>query len=116
VAFIKDKKIQVISQSLHISRLAIFTYLHLNKVISSTRYNALKKKLEEEYQRRKLEKQQQNEINKASRKLRGSSPQPIYSPLEKDIYAHAYLEGAIDEYSVISSHLKTKDIDEILYG
>ena len=112
---IDSSELKKISQSLHVSRLALFTYLFMNKRISSNRYSQLKKQLDAEYKRKKEEQEQKKKQNESSGiKSQGRAPKPIFSPLEKDIYASAYFEGVCDEYRVLS-HFKTKRLDSILY-
>lgn len=116
VKSIDDSELKRLSQSLHVSRLALFTHLFVNKRISSRRYSQLKNQLEFEYKSIKEEREQKKKRNESSGiKQQGRTPKPIFSPLEKDIYASAYFEGVCDEYRVLS-HFKTKSLDSILYG
>ena len=109
---IADSRIQSLSEKYHISRLALFTHLATNKIISWQDYNKFKQELDEESEQKELKKQLDKSQGKRSA---GRSSQPIFSPLEKDIYASAYFEGVVDEYRILS-HFKEKDLDKLLYG
>ena len=107
-----NSEIKELSDSCHISRLALFTYLATSNKISWAKYSELKKELTEHYIEEKERQRMQQELD--GKPKGGATPKPIYSPLEKDVYAIAYLDGVISEYRVLS-HFKTKDIDKLIY-
>ena len=107
-----NPEIKKLSQNYHISRLALFTHLASNNNISWEKYSELKEELAQNHRREKEEKKRHQELS--GRAKGGSAPKPIYSPLEKEAYTLAYLDGVISEYQVLS-HFKSKNIDEIIY-
>ena len=107
-----NSEMKKLSEDFHISRLALFTYLATNNKISWEKYSELKEKLMQHYAEKKQKQKRQQEL--AGTTKGGFAPQPIYSPLEKDVYAIAYLDGVISEYRVLS-HFKTKNIDKLIY-
>ena len=115
-----DGAIKEFSEQHHISRLALFTHLALNKKISWPRYNELKEELQNSYaelaQKDKAEiEQKRKKAEQEGKPLIFGQPVLIASPLEKSIYSSAYFDGIIEEIDVLQ-RFKTKDIDTILYG
>ena len=104
--------IKKISNELHISRLAIFVYLAKEKRITWSTYNKIKNELEEEYQSIQEQEKLLREKDPKQNKGYGRAKE-IFSPLEKNIYSHAYLKGVVDEYDLIN-HFKVEDIETIL--
>lgn len=81
-----------LSRKNHISRLALFTRLYLDKKISYTNYNNVRNELAEEYRIR-----QEQEKMKNVEKKGGMAPKPIISPLFLQTMQHAYFKGIINE-------------------
>ena len=114
--------ISKLSYSHHLSRLALFTNLtpaNMN-IISWEQYKKIKEGLEEQFKKEQKAEKQKKEAEKLRLKELGIKPQgggtakAIHSPLEKDIYRHAYFEGVLSEYDLLS-RFKSKDIDKLLY-
>jgi Zn-dependent peptidase ImmA (M78 family) len=116
-----DQTIFAISKSSHISRLALFTHLAGCKKISWEQYAKIKNDINEQYR----EKQRQQELEKRRVKelgiatQGGGSPKPIKSPLVKEVYINAFLEGVVSEYQVLTHCApvnKKVSIEDIIYG
>lgn len=109
-----NKEIQAISNQKHISRLALFFHYASSEKISWIDYHSLRDELEKEYADKKQA--QKDEQNKNS----GFATQPpILSPLQKDIFVNAFLEGIVDEYTMrtqFKRYIKNKDLDGFVYG
>lgn len=108
-----NQTIQELSEKRHISRLAIFYHFaHTNK-IRWTKYNQLKESLQNEYE-------QQKQSSKDNQKTKGFKPPiPILSPLQKDIFINAFLEGIVSEYTMrtrFKRYIKNNNLEGFIYG
>ena len=93
--------IERISKRTHLSQIALFTRLLLDRKISSSNYNNVKSDFEEAFKERQAELQRVRELEKAQGKQqRGSAPQPIKSPLLISTIQTAFYEGVLNEYEV----------------
>ncbi|MDC3221559.1 ImmA/IrrE family metallo-endopeptidase [Gammaproteobacteria bacterium] len=117
------ERISTISQQLHISRLALYTQLAVNKQISWGKYKDLKLELHKDHQNkafeRELDKQRKKELAALTGKPQGGgSPKPIYSELEKKVYRYAFLSGVVEEYDILKHFRisKSTSIDRFVYG
>ncbi|MBN8570563.1 MAG: ImmA/IrrE family metallo-endopeptidase [Ignavibacteria bacterium] len=91
--------IKKISHETHLSRIALYTRLLYKNKISQTDYNFLKAEFEEQYKLKKEEEKKQKELDKIEgRKIQGSAPKPINSPLLISTVQIAFGEGIITEY------------------
>lgn len=86
-----------LSAQTHISRLAIFTRLYLDKKISYANYNYIKNELSEGYRIS----QEQAKIKNAGKKG-GMTPKPIISPLFLRTMQYAYFKGIVNESTFCS--------------
>ena len=90
-----------ISDQTHLSRIAIYTRLLLNKKISHQDYNYIKQDFDDKYKNREAEIKKQRELDKLNGiPQRGAAPKPIISPLLTSTIQTAYYEGIISEYEV----------------
>lgn len=95
------EKVEQISKATHLSQLAIFTKLLLDRKLSPKDYNQIKADFAEAYYARQKEKEEQKKLDKLSGKeSRGSVPKPIQSPLLVSTIQAAFYEGVINEYEV----------------
>ncbi|WP_240751397.1 ImmA/IrrE family metallo-endopeptidase [Flagellimonas onchidii] len=93
--------IEKISKKTHLSQIALFTRLLLERKISPSNYNNVKMEFEKAFKERQAELQRIKEIEKAQgKKQRGSAPQPIKSPLLVSTIQTAFYEGILNEYEV----------------
>ncbi len=109
-----NKTIQTISNQKHISRLALFYHCVGSKKISWTDYRSLKDRLDKEY----IDKKQAQKYDEQGKKSGFTQP-PILSPLQKDIFVKAFLEGVIDEYAIrtqFKKYIKNDDLEGFVYG
>ena len=82
----------------HLSRIALYTRLLLEKRISLKDYNIIKQEEETLFKERQLEEKKKREFDKTSGiKIEGRSPKPIISPLLIKTMEAAFLEGVINE-------------------
>ncbi|MGX2972680.1 ImmA/IrrE family metallo-endopeptidase [Helicobacter sp. T3_23-1059] len=113
---IENKIIKNISAQKHISRLALF-YQHLSiKNITWQDYSLLKEELEQKYREKKQAQSTNNDNNK---KGGFASQPPIISPLQKDIFVNAFLEGVVDEYTLrtrFKNYIKNDNLESFIYG
>lgn len=110
-----NKTIQTISNQKHISRLALFYHCVGSKKISWTDYNSLKDELEKEY----VDKKQAQRDKQGKNSGFPKQPTPILSPLQKDIFVNAFLEGTIDECAMrthFKKYIKNDDLEGFVYG
>ena len=113
IANLSIEQVQNISQQNHISRLALFSHLSMEKKISWGKYQQLRQDLGDQYN---IIQKENIELRRLQTKVPGGSqPQPIRSELEKDIFRHAFLSDSINEYEVLK-RFNTKDIDKFVYG
>lgn len=117
-----NKTIRNLSDTYHLSRLALFTNLtsaNIN-IISWQQYREIKEDLNQQFKNKLNQERQQKEKEKLRLKelgitsTGGGTAKPIHSPLEQDIYRHAYFEGVVSEYDLLS-RFKVKNIDGLLY-
>ena len=109
-----SKEIQTISNQKHISRLALFYHCVGSKKISWTDYRSLKDRLDKEY----IDKKQAQKDDEQGKKSGFTQP-PILSPLQKDIFVKAFLEGVIDEYAIrtqFKRYIKNDNLEGFIYG
>lgn len=105
---LESQVIKDISQEKHISRLALFYHFALKNKIAWDRYNELKQDLSREYEQNKL---------KDNKKIK--FPIALLSPLQKDIFVNAFLEGVIDEYVLqtrFERYIKNHNLESFIYG
>ena len=110
-----SKEIQTISNQKHISRLALFFHYASNRKISWADYNLLKDELEKEY----VDKKQAQRDKQGKNGGFPKQPTPILSPLQKDIFVNAFLEGIVDEYTIrtqFKKYIKNDDLEGFVYG
>ena len=91
-----------ISERTHISRLALYTRMYIDKKISYLSYSNVKNELAEEYKIR----EEQEKLKNAEKK-RGRTPKPIISPLFLKTMQYAYFKGVINE-STFCTRLNVK--------
>lgn len=93
--------IKDISEDTHLSQIALFTRLLFLNKISIDDYNNIKSDFEEKFRKRTEELKKQKELDKQNGiNSKGSSPQPIKSPLLISTIQTAFYEGVINEYEV----------------
>lgn len=93
--------IKDVSDNTHLSQIALFTRLLFLNKISINDYNNIKSDFEEKYRKKEEELKKQRELDKQNGvNSKGSSPQPIKSPLLISTIQRAFYEGVINEYEV----------------
>jgi len=93
--------IEQVSRKTHLSQIALFTRLLLDRKISPSNYSNVKSEFEEAFKERQAELKRVRELEKAQGKQqRGSAPQPIKSPLLVSTIQTAFYEGVLNEYEV----------------
>jgi len=93
--------IEEISKHTHLSQLALFTRLLYQNKISKENYNNIKSDFDEKFRAKQAEIKKNRELEKERGiKQRGSSPQPIKSPLLISTIQTAFHEGILNEYEV----------------
>lgn len=93
--------VEEISKQTHLSRLAIYTWLLLNKKISYNSYNNIRNDFDEQYKLQKEKEERQKELDKLTDKKRPfAHSKPIVSPLYTSTIQSAYFEGVIGEFEV----------------
>ncbi len=113
---IENKTIQNISNQKYISRLALFYHCANSGKIKWNDYHLLKDELLREY---KDKRQAQKDKLNQSKKSGFAVQVPILSPLQKDIFVNAFLEGAIDEYTLrtrFKNYIKNNNLEGFIYG
>lgn len=113
---IENKTIKNISNQKYISRLALFYHCANSGKIKWNDYHLLKDELLREY---KDKKQAQKDKLDKNKKNGFAVQKPILSPLQKDIFVNAFLEGAIDEYTLrmrFKKYIKNNNLDGFIYG
>lgn len=92
-------RVAMISEQTHLSRLAIYTHMCLNRQITWHDYQNVKDEFEVEWQRMQKADELQKEKDKLMGIKRGGMPpKPIKSPLLVSTLQSAYYEGVINEY------------------
>lgn len=90
--------IEQIKLNTHLSSLAIYTRMLIEKKISYANYRDIKNEMHEEYLAKKENERIQKELDKElGKKIGGSAPKPMYSPLLISTLQTAYYEGVINE-------------------
>lgn len=110
---LENPAIQKLSKKKHISRLAIFYHFAYMDKIQWTKYKQLKENLQNEYEQKK----QSNKEDRENKKFR--LPAPILSPLQKDIFVNAFLEGIVSEYTMrtrFKRYIKKDNLEGFIYG
>jgi len=99
-----------LSNKTHLSRLALYTRLLLNKKISHHNYLHVKQELDEQFRKKEaaLLKQKELDLLKGI-KANGRPPKPIQSPLLISTLQTAYYEGIVNEYYVCKTLNITAD-------
>ncbi|MDP8267517.1 MAG: ImmA/IrrE family metallo-endopeptidase [Candidatus Tenebribacter davisii] len=93
--------IENISNSTHLSQIALFTRLLYQNEISQSNYNKVKEDFDERYRAILLERELEKEkLKEEGRKTQFSSAKPIPSPLFISTIQTAFYEGIINEYEV----------------
>ncbi len=113
-----NKTLRNISTQKHISRLALFYYYVDSGKIKWSDYHLLKDKLDDEYKNKKEVQYNKQDENEEKNKFIPIQP-PILSPLQKDIFVNAFLEGAIDEYTLrtrFKNYIKNNNLEGFIYG
>lgn len=121
---IEDSRIKELSQICHISPLAIYTHLAIQKTISWDDYEEIKRALKKDFEERQRQEKERKELERLrnSKSKGGGTPQPIHTPLEQNIYRHAYFKGVIEEIDILNyfkpnkQQIRSGFIDKILYG
>ena len=93
--------IQNISYRTHLSQIALFTRLLYERKLSNQDYLKIKTDFDKKYQAKIEEDKRLNELEKEKgKKQKGSTPQPIKSPLLISTIQTAFYEGILNEYEV----------------
>lgn len=93
--------IKEISRKTNLSQIALFTRLLFEKKISQSNYNKIKIDFEEQFQAKIEAEKGQRELDKQRGiEQRGSTSQPIKSPLLISTLQTAFYEGILNEYEV----------------
>ena len=93
--------IEEVSRRTHLSQVALFTRLLYENKISKNSYNQIKNDFDEKFQAKIEADNKQRELDKERGiQQRGSSPQPIKSPLLVSTIQTAFYEGILNEYEV----------------
>lgn len=114
-----DYQIELIaelSNKTHLSKLALFTRLLLDKKITTSDYKIIRKDLERRFEVMQEDLQMRREMEKElGIKREGRSPQPIKSPLFIEAIQSAYYEGILSEYEVCQQlHIKPEKLDKYI--
>lgn len=103
-------KVIMLSENTHLSKLAIYTHLFLNKKIRWGNYLKVKADFEDQWKRKQDEEKLQKEKDiLMGRKSRGRAPIPIQSPLLISTLQSAFYEGVINEYEFCKTLNITSD-------
>ncbi|MCX2683856.1 ImmA/IrrE family metallo-endopeptidase [Campylobacter sp. MIT 21-1685] len=109
---LENKVIQNLSERKHISRLALFYHFARTNKIQWVKYKQLKENLNDEY----MQKKQKNKNNQDNTIFK--APIPVLSPLQKDIFINAFLEGVVSEYTILTHfkrHIENNNLERFLY-
>lgn len=99
-----------ISNQTHISKLAIFTRLYIDKKMTFNQYDIIKNNLIQEYQERKEKEKSQKE------KRFGTPPNPILSPLFLKSMQYAYFKGIVNEMTFCKRlNIKPENFEKTLW-
>ena len=101
-----------LSNKTHISRLALYTRLYIDKKISYSLYNNIRTDLAEQYKSR-IEKEKEKQDGK---KQFGKTPKPIISPLFLKTMQYAYFKGVINEVTFCKRlNIKPNSFERLLW-
>ncbi|MGV8964439.1 MAG: ImmA/IrrE family metallo-endopeptidase [Candidatus Saccharimonadaceae bacterium] len=108
--------INKISEKTHLSKLALFTRLLINKQISITHYYLVKNEFDVHFKQMEEEKKNEKELAKERGiKKGGAIPKPIASPLFISTIQTAYYEGVLNEYEVCEKlNIKPENLDKYI--
>lgn len=108
--------IRRISESTHLSQIALFTRLLFQDKISRKNYNKIKTGFDEQFiARQKEQKRLRESERERGIKQRGSAPQPIKSPLLISTVQTAFYEGVLNEYEVcMKLNIKPEKLDKYI--
>ena len=121
---INNAEVFDLANQLHISRLAIYTHFVIHGDIDNKVYGKLCKDLDS-IRRKQLDKEKRERELAKKNDSNAKTPaqlKPIFSPLEKDIYRHAYFAGTVEEIDIInrfnpnSRSIQAGFMDKLLYG
>ena len=102
---------KAISDRTHISRLALYTRMYIDKKIIYSSYSNIKNELAEEYRRREEQEKLKNTEKKGAR-----TPKPIISPLFLKTMQYAYFKGVINESTFCSRlNVKPANFERVLW-
>ena len=102
---------KAISDRTHISRLALYTRMYIDKKIIYSSYSNVKNELAEEYRRREEQEKLKNTEKKGAR-----TPKPIISPLFLKTMQYAYFKGVINESTFCSRlNVKPANFERVLW-
>lgn len=90
-----NQAIDALASSTHISRMAWYTKLAYEKIVSMPHYHSIISQLEDEYEEQQREKKEELK----QKQLRASVPRPIISPLYLETMQYAYYNGLVSEAS-----------------
>lgn len=109
--------VDVVKKATHLSRLAIFTDLMLQKKLSYSSYLQIRNELEENRKHNEIIKQQKKEQDIAMGiESSGRNPKPIRAAIISDIYNVALNNGVIGELEYCKAmNIKPSEIDKYLY-
>jgi len=100
-----------LSTQTHLSRLAIYTRLYLDKKISYSNYVTIKNELVYQYEIRKA-REKENDINKSKK----GTPKPILSNLYVETLQYAFFKGVISESTFCQNlSIKSSKIQNYLW-
>ncbi len=105
-----------ISQSTHLSTIALFTRMLYLEKLSAKNYKKIKGDLDEQYRKKIDDEKKLKELEKEQGiKASGSAPKPINSPLLISTLQTAFYEGIINEYDVCRTlNIKPEKLDKYL--
>lgn len=108
--------IEGISKHTHLSKIALFTRLLYQNKISKINYNKIKTDFDSQFKTRQEEIKKNRGLEKERGiKQRGSSPQPIKSPLLISTIQTAFYEGVLNEYEVCKRlNIKPEKLDKYI--
>lgn len=108
--------IEEISQSTHLSKIALYTRLLLERKITPKTYNKIKTDFEEQFKRKQEEIKKQRELEKQNGiQKRGSAPQAIKSPLLISTLSNAFEQGVINEKEICQRlNIKPEKLDKYI--
>lgn len=108
--------IKKISDSTHLSQIALFTRLLYQGQISKKDYSNVKSEFDERYRKMQEDKERQKQLLlQQGKKLGGAVAKPISSPLFISTVQTAYYEGLLNEYEVCKKlNIKPDKLDKYI--